>query len=155
MTDAPLPMTPKSSATPRHAPPQATADTGSPSQEGKAGETRRRDLPDDLAGLLRRRIGELEVHVEKENLIAVMRMGQTCRDIAVAQIIRSTKNFSLPERDFGTWAQPNNPLAEHGADLADPMHLEIGVLIPQFEPRCRASTGDRPLRDGLAKGDRR
>lgn len=108
--------------------------------------------PDGLSILLRRMIGDLEVHMKKEELIlfpairrggmpgiespiAVMRADHAGHDREVAEIRRLTGNLTLPDAACGTWTRLYDGLAEFIDDLTEHMRLENEVLFPQFEPR--------------------
>lgn len=108
------------------------------------------DVPEGLAAILRRLIGEMEVHMKKEELIlfpairrggmpgiehpiAVMRADHDDHDHEVAGIRRLTQDLTLPEGACRTWAALYAGLAEFIADLAEHIRLENEVLFPQFE----------------------
>lgn len=112
-------------------------------------------VPEGLSVLLRQMIGEMEVHMKKEELIlfpairkggmpgienpiAVMRADHAGHDREVAEILRLTGNLSLPDGACGTWTALYRGLAEFTADLTEHMRLENDVLFPQFEPAGRA-----------------
>ncbi|EPX77160.1 hemerythrin domain-containing protein [Litoreibacter arenae] len=107
-------------------------------------------LPQGLSTLLRRMIGEIEVHMKKEELIlfpairsggrpgiekliAVMRADHNNHDSDIADIRRLTGNLRLPEGACGTWTALYTGLAEFIVDLSEHMRLENDVLFPQFE----------------------
>ncbi|TNF17284.1 MAG: hypothetical protein EP318_22145 [Rhodobacteraceae bacterium] len=109
------------------------------------------DAPVGLSDLLRRMIGEMEVHMKKEELIlfpairkgggpgietpiAVMRADHDDHDRDLAEIRRRTGDMVLPERACRTWAELYAGLTEFAADLEEHMRLENDVLFPQFEP---------------------
>lgn len=109
------------------------------------------DVPAGLSGILRRMIGELEVHMKKEELIlfpairkggmpgiehpiAVMRANHDDHAADVAEIRRLTGDLALPEGACGTWTGLYAGLGEFMEDLAEHMRLENDVLFPQFEP---------------------
>ena len=109
------------------------------------------DVPHGLAVLLHRMIGEMEVHMKKEELIlfpairrggmpgiehpiAVMRADHAAHDREAEDILRLTANLSLPDGACGTWTRLYRGLAEFIADLTEHMRLENDVLFPQFEP---------------------
>lgn len=113
------------------------------------------DVPAGLSDLLRRMIGEMEVHMKKEELIlfpairkgggpgienpiAVMRADHEDHDRAVAEIGRLTRDLALPTGACGTWTRLYDGLTEFIADLNEHMRLENDVLFPQFEPGSRA-----------------
>jgi regulator of cell morphogenesis and NO signaling len=111
--------------------------------------------PDGLANLLHRMIGEMEVHMKKEELIlfpairrggtpgienpiAVMRADHAGHDTEVEEIRRLTANLTLPDGACGTWTGLYRGLEEFIADLTEHMRLENEVLFPQFEPLGQA-----------------
>jgi regulator of cell morphogenesis and NO signaling len=111
-------------------------------------------VPDGLSVLLQQMIGEMEVHMKKEELIlfpairrggmpgieqpiAVMRADHAGHDREVAEIRRQTGNLTLPEGACGTWTRLYEGLAEFIDDLTEHMRLENDVLFPQFEPAGR------------------
>lgn len=107
-------------------------------------------VPEGLSALLRQMIGEMEVHMKKEELIlfpairkggmpgienpiAVMRADHAGHEREVAEIRRLTANLSLPDGACGTWTGLYRGLTEFLADLTEHMRLENDVLFPQFE----------------------
>ena len=112
-------------------------------------------VPEGLSVLLRKMIGEMEVHMKKEELIlfpairrggmpgieqpiAVMRADHAGHDREVAEIRRLTADLTLPKGACGTWTRLYDGLAEFVEDLTEHMRLENEVLFPQFEPVGRA-----------------
>ena len=112
-------------------------------------------VPEVLSTLLQQMIGEMEVHMKKEELIlfpairrakvlggmpgiespiAVMRADHAGHDQEVAEIRRLTANLSLPDGACGPWTRLYSGLAEFIDDLTEHMRLENDVLFPQFEP---------------------
>lgn len=109
------------------------------------------DAPEGLSDLLRRMIGEMEVHMKKEELIlfpairkggvpgleapiAVMRADHADHDRDIAEIRRLTGDLAAPDRACRTWTDLYRGLAAFVSDLEEHMHLENDVLFPQFEP---------------------
>ena len=109
-------------------------------------------VPSGLADILRRMIGEMEVHMKKEELIlfpairagggegieqpiAMMRADHDEHDRELAEIRRLTRDLTLHEGACGTWTGLYEGLAEFMADLTEHMRLENKVLFPQFERR--------------------
>ncbi|MCF3592694.1 hemerythrin domain-containing protein [Rhodobacteraceae bacterium LMO-12] len=109
------------------------------------------NLPAGLSAILRRLIGEMEVHMKKEELIlfpairkggipglenpiAVMRADHEGHDRDITEIRRLTGGPTLPEHACGTWTSLYAGLDEFLADLTEHMHLENDILFPQFEP---------------------
>ena len=108
------------------------------------------DLPEGLSLLLRRMIGELEVHMKKEELLlfpAIRRGGMpgTAEKVALmradhddhaaeqAEIRRLTRNLTLPRGACRTWAALYAGLEEFLADLSEHIRLENDELFPPFE----------------------
>lgn len=108
-------------------------------------------VPAGLADVLRRLIGELEVHMKKEEQIlfpairrggapgieqpiAVMRADHDDHVGDVAEIRRLTGGLALPEGACGTWTALYSGLAEFVGDLEEHVRLENEVLFPPFEP---------------------
>ena len=106
--------------------------------------------PAGLAEVLRRLIGEMEVHMKKEELIlfpairkggmpgienpiGVMRADHDHHDCEIAEIRRLTGNLTLPEGACRTWTALYEGLAAFIADLEAHIRLENEVLFPQFE----------------------
>ena len=115
-------------------------------------------LPAGLSGILRRMIGEMEVHMKKEELIlfpairkggapgienpiAVMRADHDDHDREVAEMRRLTHDLTLPAGACRTWTALYTGLAEFIDDLSEHMRLENDVLFPQFEADARAAGG--------------
>ncbi|GAB4301080.1 MAG: hypothetical protein Kow0058_16110 [Roseovarius sp.] len=112
------------------------------------------DLPEGLGELLRRMIGEMEVHMKKEELIlfpairrggmpgienpiAVMRADHAGHEREIAEIRRLTANLTLPKSACRSWSALYDGLAEFVADLEAHMRLENEVLFPPFEQAAR------------------
>ncbi len=108
------------------------------------------DVPEGLSSLLQRMIGELEVHMKKEELIlfpairrgggtaigtpiAVMRADHDDHTREVAEIRRLTAGLALPEGACRTWTALYAGLEEFLSDLTEHIHLENDVLFPPFE----------------------
>ena len=113
-------------------------------------------VPAGLADCLVRLIGEMEVHMKKEELIlfpairkggmpgienpiAAMRADHDDHATDIAAIRKITGGPTLPEGACGTWTRLYTGLAEFLTDLEDHMKLENDVLFPQFEPGGRAA----------------
>ena len=109
------------------------------------------DVPEGLSNLLERMIGDMEVHMKKEELIlfpairkggmpgienpiAVMRADHDNHATEIADIRRLTCNLTLLAGACGTWTALYTGLAEFLGDLEEHMRLENDVLFPQFEP---------------------
>ena len=108
------------------------------------------EAPHGLGALLQRLIGELEVHMKKEELIlfpairrggmpgiehpiAVMRADHDDHSAEVARIRALTANLTLPEGACRSWTALYDGLAQFLADLEAHVRLENDVLFPRFE----------------------
>lgn len=108
-------------------------------------------VPQGLATVLERMMGEMEEHMGKEELIlfpaireggmpgienpiAVMRADHDDHAAEIAEIRRLTADLTLPEGACGTWRALYRGLAEFLGDLEVHISLENDVLFPQFEP---------------------
>ncbi len=106
--------------------------------------------PNGLSGLLRKLIGELEVHMKKEELllfpairrggspdvadrIAAMRADHDDHEGEVAQIRRITGDLALPEGACRKWTALYAGLGEFIDDLHEHIRLENEILFPPFE----------------------
>lgn len=109
-------------------------------------------VPGGLADVLERMIGEMEVHMKKEELmlfpairkgggpgietpIAAMRADHDGHDRMIAAIRALTGDLALPEGACGCWADLYDGLGRFLADLEEHIRLENEVLFPQFEPQ--------------------
>jgi regulator of cell morphogenesis and NO signaling len=114
-------------------------------------------VPAGLSDLLRRMIGELEVHMKKEELIlfpamrkgggpgiehpiAVMRADHDGHDQDVAEIRRLTNGPKLPDGACRSWTALYAGLDEFMIDLAEHIRLENEVLFPMFEAGGRPNS---------------
>lgn len=107
------------------------------------------DAPAGLATLLKKLIGELEVHMKKEELIlfpairrggadvsapiAAMRADHDDHAGEIAEIQRLTGGLTLPEGACRTWTTLYAGLETFVADLNEHIRLENDVLFPCFE----------------------
>lgn len=108
------------------------------------------DAPLGLAEVLRRMIGEMEVHMKKEELIlfpamraggrpgienpiAVMRADHDSHDAAIDRIRGITANLTLPEGACRSWTALYSGTRKFLDDLEAHMRLENDVLFPRFE----------------------
>lgn len=107
------------------------------------------NVPAGLAELLRRMIGELEVHMKKEELmlfpairkavsgldapIAAMRTDHDDHEADIERIRQLTNGLTLPEEACGSWTRLYAGVGEFLDDLAAHIRLENNVLFPQFE----------------------
>ena len=109
------------------------------------------EAPERLGVVLQRLIGELEVHMKKEELIlfpairrggmsgienpiVVMRADHDHHQADVEKIRALTDNLTLPKGACRSWTALYEGLATFLADLGAHMRLENDVLFPQFEP---------------------
>ncbi len=106
--------------------------------------------PAGLASLLEKLIGELEVHMKKEELIlfpairrgnraigepiAAMRADHDDHAAEIAEIRRLTAQLTLPANACRTWTSLYDGLGSFVADLEEHIRLENEVLFPRFEP---------------------
>ena len=109
------------------------------------------DVPEGLSALLRRMIGELEVHMKKEELIlfpavrkaasgldapiAAMRQGHGDHAADIAQIGQLTNGLTLPPDACPIWTRLYAELGEFVAELEEHIRLENEVLFPRVETR--------------------
>lgn len=108
-------------------------------------------VPAGLSDILNRMIGEMEVHMKKEELIlfpairsgghpglqhpiAVMRADHDGHEADLEQIRALTGGLALPEGACRTWTRLYEEIDEFIADLTEHMRLENEVLFPRFEP---------------------
>lgn len=115
-------------------------------------------VPAGLAELLRKMIGELEVHMKKEELIvfpairrgaegienpiAIMRADHDDQGAEIAYIRNLTADLTLPDGACRTWTALYQGLGDFIDDFEAHVRLENDVLFPQFEHD--ASPGVRP-----------
>lgn len=107
-------------------------------------------VPAGLAERLRHLLGELEVHMRKEELIlfpamrrggmpgirnpiAVMRADHDDHVRELSDIRQLTGDLSLPAGACGTWTALYAGLDDFLGDFAEHLRLENEVLFPQFE----------------------
>lgn len=106
-------------------------------------------VPSGLAKLLRKMIGELEVHMKKEELIvfpairrgaegienpiAIMRADHDDQGAEIAYIRNLTADLTLPDGACRTWTALYQGLGEFIDDFEAHVRLENDVLFPQFE----------------------
>ncbi|WP_347309713.1 hemerythrin domain-containing protein [Defluviimonas sp. SAOS-178_SWC] len=114
------------------------------------------DVPDGLSALLRRMIGELEVHMKKEELIlfpairkaasgldtpiAAMRDDHDDHAADIARIGQLTNGLALPPGACPIWTRLYAELGDFIQAIEEHIRLENEVLFPQFETR-----GDRDV----------
>lgn len=107
-------------------------------------------VPAGLADLMQQALGELEVHMRKEELILFPAMrrhseGQLDGPISqmrhehidhgafIEQITEMTDNFTPPEGACGTWRALYAGAARFKDDLIEHIHTENNILFPRFE----------------------
>jgi regulator of cell morphogenesis and NO signaling len=107
-------------------------------------------VPAGLADLLQQALGELEVHMRKEELIlfpAMRRQGAGPLDGPISQmrhdhvdhgevlerVAELTDDFTLPEGACGTWRALYAGAAQLRDDLIEHIHIENNILFPRFE----------------------
>lgn len=106
-----------------------------------------RDVPEGLTAVLCRMIGEMEVHIKKEELlvfplirkgsgavlaerIAALRADHDDHDRDLAEIRLLTGSLTLPASACTPWVTLYEGLAELIADLGEHIRLETDVLFP-------------------------
>ena len=112
-------------------------------------------VPEGVTAVLRRMIGEMEVHMKKEELlvfplirkgsgavlaerIAALRADHDDHDRDLAAIRRLTGGLALHAGACTPWVTLYEGLAEFIADLGQHIRLENDVLFPQVEPESAA-----------------
>lgn len=107
-------------------------------------------VPHGLADTLQYMIGELEVHIKKEELIlfpamlrntshplsapiAQMRHDHNDHGVRLRQLDELTNGFSLPEGACRSWQALYAGTRKLADDLVEHIHLENYVLFPRFE----------------------
>lgn len=108
------------------------------------------DVPIGLSVMLRQLLGELEVHMRKEELIlfpamrrggmpgiehpiAMMRADHDDHEGAIASLRQLTQDMCPPAGACGTWTSLYAGIAEFIDDFNEHLRLENEVLFPQFE----------------------
>ncbi len=109
------------------------------------------EVPAGLADILQRALGELEVHMRKEELIlfpamrrpdgprpldgptSQMREDHDDQAQMLEQITSLTDGFTPPESACGTWRALYAGAAEFKEDLIEHVHIENNILFPRFE----------------------
>jgi regulator of cell morphogenesis and NO signaling len=110
----------------------------------------KKGVPAGLADLMQHALGELEVHMKKEELIlfpAMRRQGAGPLDAPISQmrhdhvdhgefieqVTRMTDDFTPPEGACGTWRALYAGAAQFKDDLIEHIHTENNILFPRFE----------------------
>ncbi|HWI75601.1 MAG TPA: hemerythrin domain-containing protein, partial [Sphingomicrobium sp.] len=109
------------------------------------------DVPAGLADILQRALGELEVHMKKEELMIfpAMRRSDGARPLdgptsmlredhsdqvkMLEQITAITDDFTPPANACGTWRALYAGAAEFKENLIEHIHIENNILFPRFE----------------------
>ena len=107
-------------------------------------------VPAGLADLLQKALGELAVHMQKEELMlfpAMRRQGSGAFDAPIGQLRHEhrdqgellermaelTGNFTVPEGGCATWRALYSGVEQFVNDLVDHIHIENNILFPRFE----------------------
>ncbi len=107
-------------------------------------------VPAGLADLLQQALGELEVHMRKEELIlfpAMRRQGTGPLDGPIShmrddhvdhgevleRVVKLTDDFTRPEGACGTWRALYAGASQLRDDLIEHIHIENNILFPRFE----------------------
>lgn len=108
-------------------------------------------VPASLADILQRSLGELEVHMKKEELIlfpamrrpdgmrpldgptSQMREDHSDQAQMLERITSMSDDFTAPEGACGTWRALYAGAAEFKEDLIQHIHIENNILFPRFE----------------------
>ncbi len=128
-------------------------------------------VPHGLADMLQKLLGEIEVHMKKEELIlfpamrlhpdgaldtpiAQMRHDHDDHDEQLREIEIRTGRFSAPASACGSWRALYSGLAKFARDFAEHMRLENDVLFPRFEQNPQDSIAcDEPNPSSAASGE--
>ncbi|WP_255211387.1 hemerythrin domain-containing protein [Sphingopyxis granuli] len=106
-------------------------------------------VPAGLAALLKQMLGELTIHMQKEELVLFPQMKKGGRPeigtpimVMMAEhddhgaFLRAvdglTQGLQIPEGGCGTWRALYAGLAKLSADLTDHIHIENDILFPRF-----------------------
>jgi regulator of cell morphogenesis and NO signaling len=108
-------------------------------------------VPAGLADILHKALGELEVHMRKEELMifpamcragpdgrfdgptAMLREDHTDQGEMIEQVTLLTDDFTVPDGGCATWRALYAGAAEFKQDLVDHIHIENNILFPRFE----------------------
>lgn len=110
-------------------------------------------VPAGLADALQGAIGELEVHMRKEELIlfpamrrqdagpldgpiSQMRHDHLDHGALLEQMTELTDNFTAPPGACGTWRALYTGAARFRDDLIEHIHIENNILFPRFESQA-------------------
>lgn len=110
-------------------------------------------VPAGLADILQQALGELEVHMRKEELMifpamrrtdmertldgptAMLRDDHDDQQQMLERIAALTDDFTPPEGACGTWRALYAGAAEFARDLVEHIEIENNILFPRFESR--------------------
>ena len=115
-------------------------------------------VPAGLADLLADMIGELEMHMKKEELvlfpairqghgaymghpISAMRADHDDHLRAIMKIRSLTNDMTLPEHACGTWQRLYEGLDEFLVDIEEHIRIENDILFQQFDSELEARLG--------------
>lgn len=107
-------------------------------------------VPAGLADMLQKALGELEVHMRKEELMlfpamrrqnsgpldgptSQMRADHNDHGELLERVTEMTDNFTPPEAACGTWRALYSGAAQFKDDLIEHIHIENNILFPRFE----------------------
>lgn len=114
-------------------------------------------VPAGLADLLQHALGELEVHMRKEELMifpamrrsdgtrtfdgptSMLREDHSGQGELLEQIGLLTDDFTVPEGGCTTWRALYAGAAEFKHDLVEHIHIENNILFPRFESHAAAA----------------
>ena len=106
-------------------------------------------VPAGLAGLLQQMLGELTLHMQKEEIVLFPQMNKGAQMPLIFPItkmmaehqehgahlvaIRSlTNNLTIPDDGCSTWRELYAGLTKFANDLVEHVHIENDVLFPRF-----------------------
>jgi regulator of cell morphogenesis and NO signaling len=108
-------------------------------------------VPAGLADILQKALGELEVHMRKEELMifpamcrggsegrfdgptAMLREDHSDQGEMIEQVTALTNDFTVPEGGCTTWRALYSGAAEFKHDLVEHIHIENNILFSRFE----------------------
>lgn len=109
------------------------------------------DVPEGLADILQQALGELEMHMRKEELMifpamrradvasrldgptSMLREDHNDQAQMLEQIAAITDGFTAPEGACATWRALYAGAAQFSDDLLEHIHIENNILFPRFE----------------------
>lgn len=121
-------------------------------------------VPSGLSDMLQHALGELEVHMKKEELmlfpmmrrqgsgplngpIAHMRDDHVEHGELLERLTELTNDFTPPEGACGTWRALYAGAAQLKNDLVEHIHIENNILFPRFE----SGTAPRPVQEVVTR----